>query len=531
MNISVNYRVNTMTKETICYNPATGEEIGRSELHTGEELNTIIKQAESAQKVWEKYPLKKRIKMIIRIRDYIVTNADLLAEVISSDNGKTRLEALATEILPAAMAVSFYCKGAGKFLKDKRIKGGNIFLLNKRSKLVRVPFGVVGIISPWNYPFAIPFSEVIMGLLAGNSIILKTASETQMVGLELKKAIEYAGLPEGVFNYINLPGRIAGDTFLESGIDKLFFTGSVQVGKYLLEKSAATLTPLCLELGGNDAMIVCDDADIERAASGALWAGFQNCGQSCGGVERIYVDEKIYNQFLSALKNKIEKLVVTKNDCYRTQFGCMTTTRQIDTVQEHIQDALNKGAKVYAQSGIPENTGANFLPATVLVDVNHDMMVMKDETFGPVVGVMKFNSIEEAIKLANDSYLGLTGSVWSGSQHKAEKIARCIKAGVVTINDHLMSHGLAETPWGGFKQSGIGRTHGELGFDEMTQTQVIVKDLLSFTSKQLWWHPYSKNVYDGLKGLLNLLYNSKPGVRIKGFIKLIRIVPRIFSKE
>ncbi len=520
-----------MLKETICYNPATGKEIGRSLLHSLEELNNIIKQARTAQKVWEKYPLKQRIKLILRIRDYIVNNSDLLAEVISSDNGKTRIEALATEILPAAMAVSFYCKRAGKFLKEKSLMGGNIFLINKRSKLVRVPYGVVGIISPWNYPFAIPFSEIIMGLLAGNSIVLKTASETQMVGLELKKAIESAGLPAGVFNYINLPGKIAGEAFLVSGINKLFFTGSVQVGKYLLEKSAATLTPLCLELGGNDAMIVCDDADIERAASGALWAGFQNCGQSCGGVERIYVDEKIYNQFLTALKNKVEKLVVVKDDYYQTQFGCMTTTRQIETVKEHIQDALNKGAKVFTQSSIPENTGSNFLPATVLVDVNHEMLVMKDETFGPVVGVMKFSRIEEAIELANDSYLGLTGSVWSGNQRNAEKIAKCIKAGAVTINDHLMSHGLAETPWGGFNQSGIGRTHGELGFNEMTQPQVIVKDLLSFTSKQLWWHPYNKNVYEGLKGLLNLLYNSKPGIRLNGFVNLMKIVPRIFRKE
>lgn len=520
-----------MSNETISYNPATGKELGKSVLHTSEDLLAMIQRARSIQKVWEKYQLKQRIKMIMRMRDYIVKNADQIADTINLNNGKTRIEALATEIVPAAMAVSFYCKRAGKFLKEKNLKGGNIFLINKRSKIVRVPYGVVGIISPWNYPFAIPFSEVIMGLLAGNSIILKTASETQMVGLELKKAVEYAGLPEGVFNYINLPGRIAGDAFLDGGVDKLFFTGSVPVGKYLLEKSAVTLTPLCLELGGNDPMIVCADADIERAASGALWAGFQNCGQSCGGIERIYVDEKIYNKFLFTLKNKIEKLVVVNNDVYQTQFGCMTTTRQIDTVKKHIQDALNKGAKIFAQSNIPENSGSNYLPATVLVDVNHDMLVMKDETFGPVVGVMKFGSIEEAIKLANDSYLGLTGSVWSANQNKAEKIARRIKAGVVTINDHLMSHGLAETPWGGFKQSGIGRTHGELGFSEMIQPQVIVKDLLSFTKKQLWWHPYNKSVYEGLKGLLNLLYHHKTGTRVSGAVKLIKILPRIFTKE
>ncbi len=521
-----------MDQLTEAYNPATGERIGFSKLHTVDDLQEMVGGANEAQKLWNDYSIGERIKSVLNIRDYIVDNADKIAEIISRDNGKTRIDALATEVLPAAMGISFYCKNAKKFLRDRKLGSGNKFLINKRSKIVRVPYGVVGIISPWNYPFSIPFAEVIIGLLAGNAVILKTASETQMVGLALKEAVESANLPKGIFNFINLPGKIAGDAFLDCGINKMFFTGSVTIGKYLMGQAAKTLTPICLELGGNDAMIVCEDADPYRAAMGALWAGFQNAGQSCGGVERIYVHEKIYDNFMYILKDKIENLRVEYDTDYNSDMGCMTTERQLETVRNHIEDALNKGANVFAQSKTPKNYQLkNFHPAVVLTNVNHDMVIMRDETFGPVVGVMKFNNYDEAIKLANDSYLGLTGSVWTKNQNRGEKIARQIKAGAVTINDHLMSHGLAETPWGGFKESGIGRTHGELGFDEMSQPLTIVKDFLPFVKKNLWWHPYNKNLYNGLKGLMDLLYNKKISLRTKGFINLLKIIPRIFRKE
>jgi len=520
-----------MNNQTEDFNPATGESLGFSKLHTIDELKEKIQLAADAQKLWEVFSLTERIKYVLKIREYIVDNADKIAEIISRDNGKTRIDALATEVLPAAMGISFYCKNARRFLRDKKLSGGNIFFINKRSKIVRVPFGVVGIISPWNYPFSIPLADVILGLLSGNAVILKTASDTQMVGLVLKEAVEYANLPDGIFSFINMHGRIAGDAFLDCGINKLFFTGSVAVGKYLMGQAAKTLTPVSLELGGNDAMIVCEDADPYRAAMGTLWAGFHNAGQSCGGVERIYVHEKVYDSFMAILKDKIENLRVDYDNDFSTDMSCMTTERQLETVRNHIEDALNKGANVFAQSKTPKNNKLkNFHPAVVLTNVNHEMIVMRDETFGPVVGVMKFNNYDEAINLANDSYLGLTGSVWTKNQNSGEKIAKQIKAGVVTINDHLMSHGLAETPWGGFKESGIGRTHGEMGFDEMTQPLTIVKDIMPFVKKNLWWHPYNKNLYDGLKGLIDLLYNKKISLKLNGLWNLLKIIPRIFRK-
>jgi succinate-semialdehyde dehydrogenase/glutarate-semialdehyde dehydrogenase len=514
------------------YNPATGEKIGSSILHASADVISAVNSAKIAQSEWCKLSVSKRAKYVLRIRDYIVKNSESIAEIISNDNGKTRVDALATEVMPAAMAISYYCKNADLFLSEEHLESGNVFLINKRSKIVRIPFGVIGIISPWNYPFSIPLSEVVMGLLAGNGVILKVATETQMVGQAIDKAVKAAGLPEGLFTLLNLPGKIAGDAFLESGIDKLFFTGSVSVGKYLMKKASENLIPVSLELGGNDAMIVCEDADPYRAAMGALWAGFQNAGQSCGGVERIYVHERVYDQFMRILKEKIENLRVREGSDFNSDMGCMTTKKQVEIVNLHVQDALQRGAKIFAQSSTPKADNAkNFLPAMLLTDVNHEMLLMKDETFGPVVGVMKFSDYKEAIRLANDSYLGLTASVWSRSSRRAEKIARQIKAGAITINDHLMSHGLAETPWGGFKQSGIGRTHGKLGFDEMTQPMVIVKDILPFVKKNLWWHPFSKKLFDGLKGLMDLLYNKNFAKKLSGTGKLMQLVPRIFIKD
>lgn len=515
---------------TICTNPSTGEKIGEYRVNTVQDVREAVGRAKIAQPLWNKMPLKERIKYILKIRDYMMDHMDEIAAAISRDNGKSRVDAMVTEVVTSCMALSFYCNKAAQFLKPRKMPMGNIvtYSMGKRSTIHRAPFGVVGIIAPWNYPFAIPFSEVIMGLLAGNAVLLKTASETQVVGHVLKTCIEAAGLPEDVFTYVNLPGSIAGDAFLEAGIDKLFFTGSVAIGKYLMKKASETLTPLSLELGGNDPMIVCDDADLKRAAVGAVWAGIQNAGQSCGGVERIYVDKKVYPEFMALLKKKIESLRVGPDRDHNVDIGAMTTRRQMETVQLHVEDALKKGAKVFARSQCPEDHQGQCMPAIVLTEVNHDMLVMKDETFGPLLGVMPFQDIDEAIRLANDSYLGLTASIWSKDKNKAIRIGREIQAGAVTINDHLLSHGFAETPWGGFKQSGIGRTHGEIGFTEMTQPQCIMNDIMPFARKQMFWHPHSENIYKGFKGIALFLYGKDMSQRVFGSLAFLKTMPRMF---
>jgi len=516
--------------QTVSINPATGEVLGHTKLHQPEDLIEAVKRARAAQVGWAATPVYERARLIRRVRDLMAERADEIAETIARDNGKTRVDALATEVLAGAMAANWYANHAERLLRDRPTTGGNLLLVNKSSKIVRVPFGVVGIISPWNYPFAIPFHEVVMGLLAGNAVILKTASETQLAGRVIEELILDAGVPKDVFTFINLPGRIAGDLFLESGIDKLFFTGSVPIGKKLMAKAAETLTPVSLELGGNDAMLVCADADLDRAAAGALWAGMQNAGQSCGGVERIYVHKDVYDRFMELLGAKVRALRVGVETEHDVDMGAITTKRQLDTIKHHVKEAVEKGAVIFAQSNCPTDTAGFFHPAMVLTNVDHTMIVMREETFGPVVGVMKVETMDEAVELANDSNLGLTGSVWSRNTGEAEKLARRIRAGAITINDHLMSHGLAETPWGGFNESGIGRTHGDLGFDEMTEPQVIVHDWLPGVKKNFWWHPHGPDIYDGLRGALDLLYGKGAGRKLAGMSKLLKVFPRTFQK-
>ena len=518
-------------KTTISINPATGKIIGKTPENTIEELQSAIALAKVAQRDWAKLSFQERARHLFAIRDYIVDNADKISDVISKDNGKTKIDALSTEVLSVAMAITYYTKNAKKILKRKRLSGGSILTINKISYVDRVPLGVVGIISPWNYPFSIPFHEIAMALITGNGVVLKVATQTLEVGKIIKECINAGNLPANLFSLINMPGSIAGDAFLNFGINKLFFTGSVQVGKELMAKAAKNLVPVSLELGGNDAMIVCSDANLHRAASGALWAGLSNAGQSCAGVERIYVEADIYSEFISLLKQKMSELKLGVDNDSNVDIGSMTTIQQVKKVQDLLKDALKKGAKMFPENlkTIKKGKGL-FHPPVILEYVSDDMRVMKEEIFGPLLAVQKVKNIEEAIAKANASSLGLTASVWTRKRKRGHEIASQLEVGSVMINDHLMSHGLAETPWGGWKESGIGRTHGFIGLEEMTQTRCVVNDILPFVQKNMWWYAHNKKVYEGLKGALEFLYSRRIGKKLTGGLQLVQVFLRTFKK-
>jgi len=495
-------------------------------------VQQAVQAARSAQPAWAATPYAAKVQALKQVRRLLLERADELAAIISRDNGKVLVDALAAEILPAAMAVGYYIKAAKTVLKPQRIRGGNLLLLNKRSRIQAHPYGVVGIISPWNYPFAIPFSEVVMALLTGNGVILKVASDTLEVGRALADLFQAAGLPEGLFGYVVLPGSQAGPAFLEARVDKLFFTGSTEVGRTLMALAAPTLTPVVLELGGNDAAYVRADADLDRAANGLLWSGFSNAGQSCGGAQRILVQESVYQAFVEKLGRKVRALRLGPGNDWNSDMGAMTSEKQKKAVEDQVAACVAAGAVIAAQSPMPQQTAGEepFHPALLLTGVTSDMPVMRQEIFGPVVAVMAVRDDEEAIRIANDSPLGLTSSIWSRDHRTARRLALRIRAGAVMINDHLMSHGLAETPWGGFGDSGIGRTHGEAGLAEMVRMQVVVDDLLPFVQKNIWWHPYSERVYQGLKALLHLLYGPGIGRRLKALPRVLGIVFRYWEK-
>mgnify|MGYP001375878143 CR=1 FL=1 len=555
--------------QTISINPATGNEIARYPRNSKEEVINAIKKSRAAYKLWSQTPVKERIKAIKNVQKYLIANYEQIARGISDDNGKLLIDSFIAEVLPAIMAISYYTKYAKEWLKPKRLKGNNILSINKKAYNIYSPYGVIGIISPWNYPFSIPFSEVVMALLAGNGVILKVATETQHVGHLLYKAFEAAKLPDGLFAYVNSSGPDTLDAFVEGSVDKIFFTGSVETGLKIQEAAAKKLIPTVLELGGNDPAIVLKDCDIDKAVWGIIWAGYTNSGQSCGGAQRILVDKAIYDIFCEKMKERVTDLRPPKIPYNETiqdaDLGYITSKTQKETVIKQVLDSIEKGAILYAISYLSQDLEKqilseeerkdyiikirsstseaikflnkllkvenNFLPAMVLTDIKPNMPIYNDEIFGPVIGIMPFENVEEAINIANDSKLGLTSSIWTSNIKEAKKIVSKIEAGVVMINDHLMSHGLANTPWGGVKLSGIGRTHGEDGFYEMLTKKVVIFDSFKFSKKQIWWHPYSKIIWDGLVGAIKFLYSNSLKDKFEGLKNLTRLLKRFFEKD
>jgi succinate-semialdehyde dehydrogenase/glutarate-semialdehyde dehydrogenase len=387
----------------------------------------------------------------------------------------------------------------------------------------------VGIISPWNYPLSIPFGEVVMGLMAGNAVMLKVSTSTTMVGVEIDKIIKYGDLPDGLFRLLVGPGDRIVDALIENNADKIFFTGSTETGREIMTKASRRLIPVSLELGGKDAMIVLPDADLERASNGAAWAGYQNAGQSCGSVERLYVHDTVYDKMLELLSKKTKALRFGEDRDFNVDIGSMTTGEQWEKVEMQVNDALKKGAKISAVSSRGVKKRGSFYPPILMYDVNHGMDIMKNETFGPVVPVMKFNTIDEAVKLANDSTMGLTASVWTRNIKKGIELARRIEAGVVTINDHLYTHGQPETPWSGWKKSGIGFTHSKLGLLEMTRAKLINWDIIR-SRRNMWWFPYDRNVYEKLRLSLKLALPLSVTDYLKGAFNVpFFLIKKMFS--
>jgi succinate-semialdehyde dehydrogenase/glutarate-semialdehyde dehydrogenase len=370
-----------------------------------------------------------------------------------------------------------------------------------------------------------------MALLAGNGVLLKVASDTMAVGHAIAELFTTSGLPEGLFAYVNMPGRLAGPAFIDGGVDKLFFTGSTEVGKELMALAAPRLLPLVLELGGNDAAIVRSDADLDLAASGILWAAFSNAGQSCGGVQRALVHKAVYPDFCAKIAAKVADLRVGLPSEWESDIGSMTSAKQKRTVEVQLELCLRGGARVLAQASLPPQleTG-NYIAPVVLADVPANSPLMREEIFGPVVAVAPVDNDEDALRIANDSPYGLTGSIWSRDRKAARALAGRMHAGAITINDHLMSHGLTETPWGGFGDSGLGRTHGEQGLLEMVRTQVVVDDILPGVAKAIWWHPYSERLYLGLRALIDFMYAQKLRRRLASIPRVVGVFLRYWEK-
>ncbi len=486
-------------REIVSYDPGTGEEIGRAPLCSPEQVKAAVERARAAQPTWANLSFRERRRIILRARALLLDNSDEIAQLISRETGKPVAEALAMEIVPTLDAMHYFAHAAENLLQPQKIDIGQYGLMGRSSRIVFKPLGVIGIISPWNFPLATPAQEVVMALIAGNAVALKPSELTPLIALKIGELFTRAGLADGLLEILTGDGSTGG-ALVDARVDKIMFTGSVATGKRVAEAAAKYLTPVVLYLGGKDPMIVLEDADINNAARGAVWGAFANSGQACASVERCYVHETIASRFIERVVAETRTLKQGLGAEENIDVGSMTNERQLEIVEEHVNDAVRRGAQILAGGKRAANLKGFFYEPTILTQVDHRMTIMRDETFGPVLPVMTFKTEAEAIDLANDSVYGLTASVWTRNIAKGKRIAELIHAGTVMVNEVVYTHGIAQTPWGGIKESGYGRTHGRMGLLELVTPQHIHVNRISFLP-DLWWFRYGPKAAKLFSGL------------------------------
>jgi acyl-CoA reductase-like NAD-dependent aldehyde dehydrogenase len=478
-------RPETLTVE----NPATGQPVAELPSLSREAVLELVRRARAAQPAWEQLGFRGRGALMRDMRKWLVQNRRRVIKTLSDENGKPYEDAQ-LEIFYCADALGFWAKKAPKWLADERERPHSPLLLGRKVVNRYVPYGVVGVIGPWNYPLINNFGDAIPALMAGNSVILKPASITPMSSMLMQEGLRAVGVPDDVFLVANGPGSTVGGALVES-VDMLHFTGSTEVGRSLAEQAAKRLLPITLELGGKDPMIVLRDANLERAANAAVWGALQNAGQTCISVERIYVESEAYEPFVSKVVEKVARLRQGAPAAPGSvDIGALTSPEQAEIVAEHVRDAVEKGARVEVGGGQREGVG-RFVEPTVLTNVDHSMKIMREETFGPTLPIMRVRDEEEAIRLANDSDLGLDASVFAGDPEHAEQVARRVQSGAVVVNDALANYFAMEIPIGGMKQSGIGARHGRIGIQKYAKRQNLVVTRFGL-NRELYYFPYSK---------------------------------------
>jgi len=485
--------------EIVSYDPATGEEIGRAPLTPPEEVRRAVAAARQAQPAWAKLSFRERARVILRARQLMLNERDDIALLVSRETGKPVAEALSMELVPVLDAMHYFAHASEDLLRPQKIDIGQYGLMGRSSRLVFRPLGVVGIISPWNFPLATPADEVVMALMAGNAVVLKPSELTPLIALKVAELFKRAGLPTDLLQVVTGDGS-TGAALIDARVDKIMFTGSVATGKRVAEAAAKHLTPVVLELGGKDPMIVLEDAHIPNAARAAVWGAFANSGQACASVERCYVHQSIASQFIENVVAETKALKQGVGTQADVDVGSMSNERQLTIVTDHVNDATTRGAKVLTGGNRGADQGGFFYEPTVLTGVAQDMTIMREETFGPILPIMTFADDDEAIALANDSVYGLTASVWTKNIERGRRLAERIEAGTVMVNEVVYTHGIGQTPWGGVKESGYGTTHGRMGLLELVHPQHIHVNRFSFVP-DVWWFRYSNRAGHLFAGL------------------------------
>jgi len=509
------------------FSPLDGERLGAVPAVTPGEVQAVVDDVASVQPFWAQLPLGDRARYMRRAGQAIIDQLDELAELLTREQGKPRNESYTMELVPTIDSLRWLAEQGPRILEDERVPLP-IFIKQKRARFAYEPLGVVGVIAPWNYPWSIPFGEVAVALMAGNGVVLKPASLTPLIGQRIQEVFERAGLPEGLVRTVHGGGAV-GQALVESSAAKIFFTGSVEVGRRVGVECAARMKGSVLELGGKDPMIVCSDAGLPNAISGCLWGGFANAGQTCSGIERVYVVRDVAERFVEGVVEGARGLRVGDPLEWETEVGPMVSREQFELVRGLVDDAVAGGATLHCGGPVDldGHPDASFYAPAVLTDVTHDMRLMREEIFGPVVPIVTVESEDEAIALANDSPFGLGASIWTKNRAKGERMASRMQSGMVWVNDHMFSHGACSCSWGGVKDSGLGRSHSKFGLYECVNVKLVTWE--PSRTRDFWWHPYDESLGTAMNASAKLLYGrdaDKPGALRRGLLPLLRVAAR-----
>jgi acyl-CoA reductase-like NAD-dependent aldehyde dehydrogenase len=499
--------------------PATGEALPAVDATSVEDVASVVKRAREAQAQWAAFPVAKRVKAVTKIKKRILERAEEIAKLVHDETGKPDVEALLGEVLASGDVVSYWAELVAEELEPFEAEIDQISYPKKRGFVHRDPRGVIALIMPWNFPFALPLRTIVPALMAGNAIVFKPSEITPRTGKLVAEL--FAGfVPDGLVSVVQ-GGADVGARLIDSDVDLVVFTGSTATGRKVAHACAERLIPCTLELGGKDAAIVLADADLERAANGIVWGAMMNAGQNCGAVERVYVEKGVADQLTAKI------VAATKALRFGQDVGPLTTEAQRRIVEKHVAAARAAGAEVLegGEAATSDKTSLGYRPTVVKIDAD-DNALISDETFGPVVPITAVDNVEEAVRRANASRYGLTASVWTSNIRLAEELAHRLRAGVVTINNHSFTGAIASVPWGGVGESGWGFTGSPLALEHLTRPRLIVVDR-NRAPREAWWFPYTPTLKKFALALVAVKGGASSfGGRIGAVFSLLGLLPK-----